>query len=69
LPSKSIQFCLAQAKIDVTTHEAVVYYEKLQVKFECLFETYLVNVPYGFISFQKAIPIWLKEKLYFQGII
>jgi carbamoyltransferase len=42
----------------------VVFYDKPLIKFERLLETYLAYAPEGFRSFVKAIPVWLKEKLY-----
>jgi carbamoyltransferase len=34
------------------------------LKFERLLETYLALAPRGFTSFQKAMPIWVGEKLF-----
>ena len=42
----------------------VVFYEKPFVKFERILETYLAYAPKGFVSFAKAMPIWIKEKLF-----
>ena len=47
----------------------VVFYEKPFLKFERLLETYLAFAPRGFQSFRKAIPIWLKEKLFQKGVL
>ncbi|MDD7566895.1 MAG: carbamoyltransferase N-terminal domain-containing protein [Helicobacter sp.] len=41
-----------------------VFYDKPFLKFERLLETYLTIAPKGFSSFIRAIPIWLKEKLF-----
>ena len=46
---------------EITT---VVFYEKPFLKFERLIETYHAFAPKGFRSFIRAIPLWLKEKLY-----
>ena len=45
--------------------EAVVFYDKPLITFERLLETYIVNSPKGFFQFLKAMPIWLKDKLFF----
>ncbi len=37
--------------------------------FERLLETYIATAPRGFLSFIKAIPIWLKEKLFLKETI
>jgi carbamoyltransferase len=47
----------------------VVFYEKPFVKFERLVETYLAFAPRGFASFAKAMPLWLKEKLFLRKLL
>ena len=44
--------------------DKIVFYEKPFLKFERLLETYVAFAPRGFKSFSKAMPIWLKEKLF-----
>jgi carbamoyltransferase len=63
-PFKAIGYCLEQANIAIDDLEAVVFYEKPFLKFERLLETYLRFSPKGIISFLKAIPVWLKQKLF-----
>lgn len=63
-PSKSIQFCLEQARVSPAEINEIVFYEKPFLKFERLLETYLAFAPKGFISFAKAMPLWLDEKLF-----
>ena len=63
-PHHAIQFCLKFAKIDVELIDSVVFYEKPFMKFERLLETYLAFAPKGFKSFAKAMPIWIKDKLF-----
>ncbi len=63
-PHHAIQFCLKQAQIDPDEIESVVFYEKPFVKFERLLETYLAFAPRGFVSFSKAMPLWVTEKLF-----
>ena len=41
-----------------------MFYEKPFVKFERLLETYLAFAPKGFTSFAKAMPVWIKDKLF-----
>jgi carbamoyltransferase len=50
--------------LSLTDITHVVFYDKPLIKFERLMETYLAYAPAGFRSFVKAIPVWLKEKLY-----
>ncbi len=63
-PSNAIDYCLNEAGIHIQDVDYVVFYEKPFLKFERLLETYLKFVPVGFISFSKAIPVWIKEKLF-----
>jgi carbamoyltransferase len=63
-PVKAIEYCLQEAGIQPQDLDFVGYYEKPLLKFERLLETYLAYAPAGFISFTKAIPVWLKKKLY-----
>ena len=63
-PYHSIQFCLKKSKISAEEIDNVVFYEKPFVKFERLLETYLAFAPKGFLSFAKAMPIWIKDKLF-----
>ena len=63
-PHHAILYCLKEAKISASQIDNVVFYEKPFVKFERLLETYLAFAPKGFISFAKAMPVWIKDKLF-----
>lgn len=63
-PARSIQYCLREAGIGLDEIQWVVFYEKPFLKFERLLETYHAFAPAGFRSFVKAMPLWLKEKLF-----
>jgi carbamoyltransferase len=63
-PAFAINYCLSEAGISLSAVDYVVFYEKPFVKFERLLETYLAFAPIGFFSFIKAMPLWLKEKLF-----
>ena len=63
-PINSIGYCLNDARISPKEIDCVVFYDKPFLKFERLLETYLAFAPRGFNSFRKAIPLWLKEKLF-----
>ena len=64
MPVHAIDFCLKQAGITAKDLDHVGFYDKPLLKFERLLETYLAYSPAGFKSFLKAMPIWLKQKLY-----
>ena len=68
-PAEAIQYCLDEAGIKLGDLDHVVFYDKPLVKFERLLETYLSYAPQGFRSFVKAMPIWLKEKLYLKSTL
>ena len=63
-PHHAIQYCLKEAGIPASQIDNVVFYEKPFVKFERLLETYLAFAPKGFTSFAKAMPVWIKDKLF-----
>ena len=63
-PTHAIQYCLTEAGIAAKDIDNVVFYEKPFVKFERLLETYLAFAPKGFTSFGKAMPVWIKDKLF-----
>ena len=68
-PRFAIEYCLKQAKIKPSDIANVVFYEKPFAKFERLLETYLAFAPKGFASFVKAMPIWVKDKLFLKSVI
>lgn len=63
-PANAIRYCLKEAKIDPEQIKNIVFYEKPFIKFERLLETYFAFAPKGFVSFAKAIPVWIKNKLF-----
>src|SRR6516164_5252820 len=63
-PRNAIQYCLAETGCQLSAVDHVVFYDKPFLKFERLIETYLAFAPRGFASFQIALPVWLKEKLF-----
>ena len=68
-PQQAIGFCLDQAGISLSDVEAVVFYDKPFLKFERLLETYVAFAPLGFASFRRAMPIWLREKLFLKDLL
>ncbi len=63
-PFHAIEYVLGEAKINLSEVDHIIFYEKPFLKFERLLETYLAYAPYGFTSFLKSMPIWLKDKLF-----
>lgn len=68
-PTQSINYCLHQAGITGKDLSYVVFYDKPFLKFERLLETYLNFAPVGIKSFIKAMPLWVKEKLWMKEFI
>lgn len=63
-PQDAITYCLKEAKLSVDDLDAIAFYDKPFLKFERLLETYLAFAPRGFKSFQMALPLWIKDKLF-----
>ncbi len=63
-PQNAIEFVLKFANLKLNKVDKIVFFEKPFLKFERLLETYVAFAPKGFASFTKAMPLWLKEKLF-----
>ena len=63
-PYNAIEFVLDFAKINLSEVDHIVFFEKPFLKFERLLETYVAMAPKGFLQFSKAMPTWLREKLF-----
>jgi carbamoyltransferase len=63
-PHNAIEFVLKYAKLKLSDVDQIVFFEKPFLKFERLLETYVAFSPKGFVSFSKAMPLWIKEKLF-----
>ncbi len=68
-PKKAIEFCLEESGLTINELDAVVFYDKPLLKFERLLETYYSFSPKGLVSFLKAIPVWINEKLFLKKLI
>ena len=63
-PHNAIEFVLRYANLRLSEVDQIVFFEKPFLKFERLLETYVAFAPRGFVSFAKAMPLWIKEKLF-----
>ena len=63
-PAHAVRYCLDHAGVAADGVDAVVFYEKPLTHFVRLLRTYLGEAPQGFQSFHRALPIWLREKLW-----
>ena len=69
LPSQAAVFCLEKAKLSMDDIDYVVFYDKPFTKFDRILASYLKTVPLSYPVFRKAIPVWLREKLWLPQII
>ena len=68
-PSNAINYCLKEAGITSSDLDLVAYYEKPFLKFERILETYLAFAPIGIKAFLKAMPLWIKKKIWIKELI
>jgi carbamoyltransferase len=68
-PINSIRACLRLGNCSIDEVDYIVFYEKPFAKFERLLETYLDASPRGLRSYLKAIPLWVKDKLWIKDQI
>jgi carbamoyltransferase len=68
-PQNAVRACLEIGGITLDDVDYIAFYDKPFLKFERLLETYLAFAPHGFRSFQTALPVWLKEKLFLKNML
>ena len=68
-PKNAINFVLNYANLNLSEVDQIVFFEKPFLKFERLLETYVAFAPKGFVSFSKAMPLWIKEKLFQKNLL
>ena len=68
-PRQAIDYCVGEAGLtDASQLDLVAFYEKPFLKFDRLLSTYLTCAPRGLRSFLKAMPVWMKEKIWLKVI-
>lgn len=68
-PVNAIKYVLKQGGVKENGLGAVAFYEKPLLKFERLLETYHAFAPKGLPSFLRAMPLWLKDKLFLRKTV
>lgn len=63
-PVHAIEYVLREAGLEYQDLTAIAFYDKPLLKFERLLETYHAFVPRGLPSFVRAMPPWIKDKLF-----
>lgn len=68
-PFHAIEFCLKEGNLEAPNLDFVAFYDKPFLKFERIMETYMSASPSGIMSFLKAVPMWIKKKLWIKDLI
>jgi carbamoyltransferase len=68
-PINAIKYCLHEAGIASQDLDYVAFYDKPIIKFDRILETYLSYAPEGIKSFIKAIPLWIRKKIWMPDLI
>ena len=68
-PFNAIEFVLKYSNLKLSEVDQIVFFEKPFLKFERLLETYVAFAPKGFVSFSRAMPLWIKEKLFQKNLL
>ena len=68
-PAHAVEYCLKSQGLTIDDIDIVAFYDKPFLKFERLLETYISYAPLGIKSFIKAMPVWIKQKLWIKEII
>ena len=68
-PRNAIDFCLSEGGLSIKDMDFVAFYEKPFIKFERILHTYLTYAPIGIKSFIKAMPLWIKQKIWMKDYL
>ncbi len=68
-PRNAVDFCLKAGGITIKEVDYVAFYEKPFVKFDRILHSYLAYAPVGLKSFLKAIPLWIRERIWMKDLI
>ncbi|MCX6829069.1 MAG: carbamoyltransferase [candidate division Zixibacteria bacterium] len=68
-PINAIRFCLEKENLDISHIDGIVFYDKPFTKFDRILQSYFQTVPKSYPAFRKAIPVWLRRKLWLPSII
>lgn len=68
-PAQAVQFVLGEGGLSSSELTAIAFYDKPLLKFERLVETYHAFAPRGVAGFVRAMPVWIKEKLFMKKLL
>src|SRR5437763_1984807 len=63
-PTNAIRYCLHEANLTVNDLDYIAFYDKPLLKFDRILQTYFATWPMSLPSFLKAMPVWIKEKMW-----
>ena len=65
-PSQAVRYCLAEGGIGPEGPDAVAFYDKPILKLHRIMETFLSVAPSGVAPYLRAMPVWLRDKLWIE---
>ncbi len=65
-PEHAVRYCLAEADVGAEPIDAIAFYDKPVLKVHRILETYFAVAPRGLRPFMRAVPLWLREKLWIE---
>lgn len=68
-PVNAVEYCLRQGKLIIDDIDYVVFYDKPFRKFDRILTTYFATYPKSLHAFVKAMPVWLKQKIWMPRLI
>lgn len=69
LPSNAVAFCLDKAGLSINELDYIAFYDKPLTKFDRIITGYMA-VPFrSYVAFLKAMPVWLRRKLWTDHVI
>ena len=68
-PKHAVAYCLQEGNITAAQLDFVAFYEKPFLKFDRVLHSYLAGAPAGIQSFLKAIPTWIKDKIWMKEFL
>jgi carbamoyltransferase len=64
-PTQAVEWVMEQGNVKPADIDHVVFYEKPLVKFERILASYISTAPKSFAAYITAMPLWLRQKLWF----
>lgn len=68
-PQHAARFVLGEGRVGLGDVDAVAFYDKPLLKFERLLETYHAFAPRGLSSFNLAMPVWARDKVFMRRML